>query len=85
MLNYFCKILQHPKINPGSAPDCAKNEVKDFFSKYDQICMKLKTWLHLLKEFLMEDDSVKCKIKSMLSQLEKERVDLRISDRFEAR
>ena len=20
MLNFFCKILQHPKINPGSAP-----------------------------------------------------------------
>ena len=22
MFNFFCKILQHPKINPGSAPDC---------------------------------------------------------------
>ena len=21
MFNFFCKILQHPKINPGSAPD----------------------------------------------------------------
>ena len=20
MFNFFCKILQHPKINPGSAP-----------------------------------------------------------------
>ena len=25
MLNFFCKILQHPKINPGSAPEYSRN------------------------------------------------------------
>ena len=25
MFNYFCKILQHPKINPRSAPDYRNN------------------------------------------------------------
>ena len=26
MFNFFCKILQHPKINPGSAHDDNQNE-----------------------------------------------------------
>ena len=29
--------------------------VKDFFSKCDQIRMKLRIWLHLLKKSLMEN------------------------------
>ena len=29
--------------------------VKDFFSKYDQICRKLRIWSHLLKKSLMEN------------------------------
>ena len=28
--------------------------IKDFFSKYDQICRKLQIWLHLLKKSLIE-------------------------------
>ena len=27
----------------------------DFFSKYDQICRKLRKWSHLLKKSLMEN------------------------------
>ena len=27
----------------------------DFFSKCDQICKKLRIWLHLLKKYLMEN------------------------------
>ena len=30
-----------------------KFSIKDFFSKYDQICRKLWIWLHLLKNSLM--------------------------------
>ena len=29
--------------------------IKDFFSKYDQICRKLQIWSHLLKKSLMEN------------------------------
>ena len=29
--------------------------IKDFFSKYDQICKKLPIWSHLLKKCLMEN------------------------------
>ena len=25
MFNFFCKSLQHPKINPGSAPEYVKH------------------------------------------------------------
>ena len=28
--------------------------IKDFFSKFDQICRKLRIWSHLLKKSLME-------------------------------
>ena len=31
-----------------------KFSIKDFFSKYDQICGFLRIWSHLLKKFLME-------------------------------
>ena len=27
MFNFFCKILQHPKINPGSAPAVKEEDV----------------------------------------------------------
>ena len=30
MFNFFCKILQHPKINPGSAPDTTTPLVANF-------------------------------------------------------
>ena len=29
--------------------------IKDFYSKCDQICKKLRIWSHLLKKSLMED------------------------------
>ena len=29
--------------------------IKDFFSKWDQICRKLRIWSHLLKKTLMEN------------------------------
>ena len=32
-----------------------KFSIKDFFSKYDQICRKLRIWSHLLKISLMEN------------------------------
>ena len=32
-----------------------KFSIKDFFSKCDQICRKLRTWSHLLKKPLMEN------------------------------
>ena len=32
-----------------------KFPIKDFFSKCDQICRKLRIWLHLLKKSLMEN------------------------------
>ena len=31
-----------------------KFSIKDFFSKCDVICMKLRIWSHLLKKSLME-------------------------------
>ena len=31
-----------------------KFSIKDFFSKYDQIRMKLRIWSHLLKKSLMK-------------------------------
>ena len=30
MFNFFCKTLQHPKINPGSAPDGPKDNSTDY-------------------------------------------------------
>ena len=32
-----------------------KFSIKDFFSKYDQICRKLQIWSNLLKNSLMEN------------------------------
>ena len=32
-----------------------KFSIKDFFSKFDQICSALRIWSHLLKKFLMEN------------------------------
>ena len=32
-----------------------KFSIKDFFSKCDQICSKLRIWSHLLKKSLMEN------------------------------
>ena len=32
-----------------------KFSIKDFFSKCDQVCRKLRIWSHLLKKFLMEN------------------------------
>ena len=32
-----------------------KFSIKDFFSKYDQVCRKLRIWSHLLKNSLMEN------------------------------
>ena len=32
-----------------------KFSIKDFFSKYDQICSLLQIWSHLLKKSLMEN------------------------------
>ena len=32
-----------------------KFSIKDFFSKYDQICRKLRIWSHLLKKSLTEN------------------------------
>ena len=34
---------------------CIKNQVKDFFSKCDQICSLLRIWSHLLKKSWMEN------------------------------
>ena len=42
------------------------NSVKDFFSKFDQICRKLRICSHLLKKSLMENlFAVRCSIKKM--------------------
>ena len=32
-----------------------KFSIEDFFSKYNQICRKLRIWSHLLKKYLMEN------------------------------
>ena len=32
-----------------------KFSIKNFFSEFDQICRKLRIWLHLLKKSLMEN------------------------------
>ena len=32
-----------------------KFPIKNFFSKCDQICIKLRIWSHFLKKFLMEN------------------------------
>ena len=39
-------VSQHEKM---------KFSIRDFFSKCDQICRKLRIWLHLLKKSLMEN------------------------------
>ena len=40
------------KINPAQK---VKFSIKDFFSKYDQICRNLQIWSHLLKKSSMEN------------------------------
>ena len=54
-------IFGNPKIIHGRdetvLEDAQKMKffIKDFFSKCDQICRKLRIWSHLLKKFLMEN------------------------------
>ena len=36
-------------------PNEMKFSIKDFLHKYDQICRKLRIWVHLLKKSLMEN------------------------------
>ena len=43
MFNFFCKILQHPKINPGSAPDKYT---------YEDIVYLCKFWRRSLNDHL---------------------------------
>ena len=38
-----------------TAPKKKNFSIKNFFSKYDQICMKLQIWSNLLKKSLMEN------------------------------
>ena len=47
--NSFIKSPLYPRIT------ALKFSIKDFFSKCDQICSKLRIWSHLLKKFLMEN------------------------------
>ena len=44
----FCNSLLHTAQR-------MEFSIKDFFSKCDQICRKLRIWLHLLKKPLMEN------------------------------
>ena len=44
-----------------------KFSIKNFFSKYDQICKKLQTWSHLLKKFLMEN-FITCEVDDVQSE-----------------
>ena len=41
-----------------------KFSIKDFFSKYGQICMELGIWSHLLKKSLMEN-FIFCAVKDL--------------------
>ena len=57
-ISFFCSLL----LNQSTISlQCTRNEVlmkfsiKDFFSKCDQICRKLRVWSHLLKKPLMEN------------------------------
>ena len=43
MFNFFCKISQHPKINPGSAPDSPNNKL------FKNKCLSSSTFPEALK------------------------------------
>ena len=47
-----------------------KFSIKDFFSKYDQICSFLRIWSHLLKSSLMENVHFLCSINSIVLLIE---------------
>ena len=54
MFNFFCKILQHPKINPGSAPgytSYTQTLTKDDENK--SILKKLESFQHSMTLKLM--------------------------------
>ena len=42
-------------IQGTNTPQKMKFSIKEFFSKYDQIRLKLRIWSHLLKRYLMEN------------------------------
>ena len=49
------KIMYHFSYSQFVHCTKMKFSIKDFFSKCDQICRKLRIWSHLLKNFLMEN------------------------------
>ena len=49
-------LLSNKNIHgKNSTAQKMKFSIKDLFSKYDQICRKLRIWSHLLKKSLMEN------------------------------
>ena len=48
-------INERPRINSPHTAQKITISIKDFFSKCDQICRKLRIWSHLLKKSLMEN------------------------------
>ena len=60
IVGYVWQILGRGAFLPTPRPWVALkkpilNRVKDFFSKFDQICSLLRIWSHLLKNSLMEN------------------------------
>ena len=53
----FQKLFLRTPLNdcPGYTAQKIKFSIRDFFSKCDQICRKLRIWSHLLKKYLMEN------------------------------
>ena len=47
-----------------------KFSIKDFFSKYDQICSFLRIWSHLFENSLMENVHFLCSINSIVLLIE---------------
>ena len=45
-----------------------KFSIKDFFSKYDQICSFMRIWSHLLENYLMENFIYRAVINSVVCQ-----------------
>ena len=52
---HLCYIHSYPSAVTILNAQKMKFFIKNFFSKYDQVCRKLRIWSHLLKEFLIEN------------------------------
>ena len=54
VLNTLLQVTRYYSMVTLLAGQKAKFPINDFFSKCDQICSFLQSWLHLVKKSLME-------------------------------